>query len=62
VCAAKLYSLSDEEKIKEIMHHTSFCIKMKSIFIHGIKDIPSCTNAHRCDGTRRQNSGCWLSG
>ena len=39
VCAAEFYSLSDEGKIKIIMHQVEFCTKTKSIFIHGYKDI-----------------------
>ena len=39
VCAAKFCSLSDEGKIKIIMHQVDFCTKTESIFIHGYKDI-----------------------
>jgi hypothetical protein len=39
VCATEFYSLSDEEKVKMVMHQVDFCTKNKSIYIHGIKDI-----------------------
>jgi hypothetical protein len=39
VCATEFFSLSDEEKVKMIMHQVEFCTNNKSIFIHGIKDI-----------------------
>jgi hypothetical protein len=56
VCAAELFSLTDEEKTKMIMHQVNFCAKNKSIFIHGIKDIYVPL---RIDAAEDDEEGSW---
>ena len=64
VCAAEFFSLSDEEKVKMIMHQVDFCNKHKSIFIHGIKDIfvPVRIDAAEDDEVGNWSVAKWLDG
>jgi hypothetical protein len=62
VCAAEFYSLSDEGKLKIIMHQVDFCTNTKSIFIHGYKDIdvPLRIDAKEEDVEGNQTLATWL--
>jgi hypothetical protein len=63
VCAAEFYSLSNNEKVKVIMHQVDFCAKTKSIFIHGIKNIcvPLRIDAAEDDIEKQWQLGSWLN-
>ena len=62
VCATEFYSLSDEGKLKIIMHQVDFCVKTKSIFIHGFRDInvPLCIDAAEEDTEANMTLANWL--
>ena len=62
VCAAEFYSLSDEGKLKIIMHQVDFCVNTKSIFIHGYKNIgiPLCIDGTEDHGETNMTLEEWL--
>jgi hypothetical protein len=62
ICATEFYSLSDEGKLKIIMHQVNFCANTKSIFIHGYKDIdvPLRIYATQEDVEGNQTLATWL--
>ena len=62
ICAAEFYSLSDEGKLKIIMHQVDFCTNTKSIFIHGYKNIdaPLRIDATEEDIEGNQTLATWL--